>query len=56
MKLVGVMIFGYLTNILQLKAVSSEIQDILKGVIIVVAAVAQSGNLLDGLRRTLLRR
>ncbi|MBP7745642.1 MAG: ABC transporter permease [Phycisphaerae bacterium] len=48
--LVGVMIFGYLTNILQLRAVSSEIQDILKGVIIVVAAVAQSGDLLGGLR------
>lgn len=42
--LVGVMIFGYLTNILQLRAVSSEIQDILKGVIIVVAAVMQSGS------------
>jgi len=54
--LVGVMIFGYLTNILQLKAVSSEIQDILKGVIIVVAAVAQSGDVLGGLRSLLLRR
>jgi simple sugar transport system permease protein len=47
--LVGVMIFGYLTNILQLKAVSSEIQDILKGVIIVVAAIAQSGDVLGAL-------
>lgn len=54
--LVGVMIFGYLTNILQLKAVSSEIQDILKGVIIVVAAVAQSGDVLASLRSLLLRR
>jgi ribose/xylose/arabinose/galactoside ABC-type transport system permease subunit len=54
--LVGVMIFGYLTNILQLKAVSSEIQDILKGVIIVGAAVVQSGNVLGGLRAALARR
>lgn len=53
--LVGVMIFGYLTNILQLKAVSSEIQDILKGVIIVVAAVAQSGDVLGRLWLSRLR-
>jgi simple sugar transport system permease protein len=53
--LVGVMIFGYLTNILQLKAVSSEIQDILKGVIIVVAAVAQSGDVLGRLWPSRLR-
>jgi len=53
--LVGVLIFGYLANILQLRAVSSEIQDILKGVIIVVAAVAQGGGLLRGLRRLLQR-
>ncbi len=49
--LVGVMIFGYLTNILQLKAVSSEIQDILKGVIIVGAALAQSGDLVGMVKR-----
>ncbi len=49
--LVGVMIFGYLTNILQLRAVSTEIQDILKGVIIVGAAAVQSGDVLGGLRR-----
>jgi len=48
--LVGVMIFGYLTNLLQLRAVSSEIQDILKGAIIVVAAVIQSGSFLTWLR------
>lgn len=54
--LVGVMIFGYLTNILQLKAVSSEIQDILKGVIIVGAAVVQSGDVAAGLRSLVLRR
>jgi simple sugar transport system permease protein len=54
--LVGVMIFGYLTNILQLKAVSSEIQDILKGVIIVAAAIAQSGDVLGALRSRWVRR
>jgi ribose/xylose/arabinose/galactoside ABC-type transport system permease subunit len=41
--LIGVMIFGYLSNILQLRAVSSEIQDIVKGVIIVAAAALQTG-------------
>lgn len=51
--LVGVLIFGYLTNVLQLRAVSSEIQDILKGVIIVGAAVVQGGGLLGGMRRLL---
>jgi len=48
--LVGIMIFGYLTNILNLEGVSSEIQDIVKGVIIVGAAVLQSGELFGGLR------
>ncbi len=41
--LVGVLIFGYLSNILNLKAVSSEMQDILKGVIIIGAASVQAG-------------
>ncbi|MBU0638591.1 MAG: ABC transporter permease [Planctomycetes bacterium] len=54
--LVGVMIFGYLTNILQLKAVSSEIQEIVKGVIIVGAAALQSGNVMAGLRSLITRR
>ncbi|MCH8805161.1 MAG: ABC transporter permease [Planctomycetes bacterium] len=53
--LVGVMIFGYLTNILQLKSVSSEIQDIVKGVIIVGAAALQSGHV-AGMVRSLVRR
>lgn len=56
--LVGIMIFGYLTNILNLKGVSSEIQDIVKGVIIVGAAAMQSGNLGEtwrGIRRRLTR-
>ncbi len=48
--LVGVMIFGYLSNILQLRAVSSEIQDILKGVVIVGAAALQSGCVAGGFR------
>ena len=48
--LVGVMIFGYLSNILQLRAVSSEIQDILKGVVIVAAAALQSGSVTGGFR------
>jgi len=48
--LIGVMIFGYLSNILNLRAVSSEIQDILKGVIIVGAAALQSGHAAGGLR------
>lgn len=53
--LVGIMIFGYLTNILNLKGVSSEIQDIVKGVIIVTAAVLQSGDWFGGLRRLRVR-
>ena len=40
---VGVLIFGYLNNILVLKGISSEIQDILKGVIIVAAVLLQEG-------------
>lgn len=54
--LVGIMIFGYLTNILNLRGVSSEIQDIVKGVIIVGAAVLQSGQLYEALRRLRSRR
>lgn len=41
--LVGVLIFGYLSNILNLKAVSSEMQYILKGAIIIAAASVQAG-------------
>ncbi len=53
--LVGVMIFGYLTNILNLRSVSSEIQEILKGIIIVGAAAIQTGGLgglMTSMRRT----
>jgi len=42
---VGVFIFGYLGNILNLRGVSSEFQDILKGLIIVVAVLLQEGTL-----------
>jgi simple sugar transport system permease protein len=48
--LVGIMIFGYLTNILNLRGVSSEIQEIVKGVIIVGAATLQSGCVFESLR------
>lgn len=39
--LVGVLIFGYLGNILVLRGIPSEVQDIVKGVIIVVAVLLQ---------------
>lgn len=44
--LVGVLILGYLGNILNLQEVSSEVQNILKGVIIVGAVLLQEGTLL----------
>ena len=43
--LVGVLIFGYLSNILVLKGIPSEVQDIAKGVIIVSAVLLQEGRL-----------
>ncbi len=43
---VGVFIFGYLRNILNLRGVPSEFQDILKGLIIIVAVLLQEGILL----------
>jgi len=49
--LVGVLILGYLGNILNLQEVPSEVQDILKGVIIVGAVLIQEGTLLRWLRR-----
>ena len=48
---VGVLIIGYLANILNLMEVSSEIQDILKGVIIVGAVLIQEGTILRWIRR-----
>jgi simple sugar transport system permease protein len=40
---VGVFIFGYLGNILNLRGVSTEFQAILKGLIIVLAVLLQEG-------------
>ena len=48
--MVGVMILGYLGNILNLQEVPSEVQDILKGVIIVGAVLVQEGTLLRWLQ------
>ena len=42
---VGVLIIGYLSNILNLMEVPSEIQDVMKGVIIVGAVLLQEGSL-----------
>ena len=41
--MVGVLILGYLGNILNLQEVPSEVQDILKGIIIIVAVLLQEG-------------
>ncbi|MCE5251487.1 ABC transporter permease [bacterium] len=48
--MVGVLILGYLSNILNLQEVSSEVQDILKGVIIVGAVLLQEGIIARWLR------
>jgi len=48
--MVGVLILGYLGNILNLQGVPSEVQDILKGVIIIGAVLVQEGTLLWWLR------
>lgn len=52
---VGVLIFGYLNNILNLQGVPTEFQQLLKGVIIILAVVLQEGTLArliaDGYRR-----
>ena len=48
---VGVLIIGYLANILNLMEVSSEIQDILKGLIIVGAVLIQEGTVLRWIER-----
>ncbi len=49
---VGVLIIGYLGNILNLMEVSSDIQDILKGVIIVGAVLIQEGTILVWIKRS----
>jgi ribose/xylose/arabinose/galactoside ABC-type transport system permease subunit len=48
---VGVLIIGYLSNILNLMEVSSELQDIMKGIIIVGAVLLQEGRLVKWLRK-----
>jgi len=42
---VGVLIFGFLGNILQLKNIDSNTQLLLKGLIILAAVLLQEGNL-----------
>ena len=49
--MVGVLILGYLSNILNLQEVPSEVQDILKGVIIIGAVLLQEGPLMRWFRR-----
>ncbi len=48
--MVGVFILGYLGNILNLQEVPSEVQDILKGVIIIGAVLVQEGTVISWLR------
>ena len=43
--MVGVLIFGFLSNILQLNNIDSNSQLVLKGVIIVAAVLLQEGQL-----------
>ena len=52
---VGVLIFGYLGNILVLKGISSEVQDIIKGVIIVLAVLLQEGRMAEWSRQVWIR-
>jgi simple sugar transport system permease protein len=49
--LVGVLIFGFLGNILQLRNIDSNTQLVLKGVIIIAAVMLQEGNMRSWLRR-----
>ena len=49
--MVGVLILGYLSNILNLQEVPSEVQDILKGIIIISAVLVQEGTLLRWVKR-----
>lgn len=48
--LIGVLILGYLSNMLNLQEVPGEVQDILKGVIILSAVLLQQGGLLRWVR------
>lgn len=49
--MVGVLILGYLSNILNLQEVPSEVQDILKGIIIIGAVLIQEGTIVKWIRR-----
>ncbi len=49
--IVGVFIFGYLKNILNLKGVPTEFQQILQGIIIILAVLLQEGVFVRWLRR-----
>jgi simple sugar transport system permease protein len=49
--LVGVLIFGFLGNILQLRNIDSNMQLVLKGVIIIAAVMLQEGNIRLWLQR-----
>jgi simple sugar transport system permease protein len=51
--LVGVLIFGFLSNILQLRNIDSNTQLVLKGVIILTAVMLQEGNMRLWLQRVL---
>ena len=53
--LVGVLIFGYLSNILVLKGIPSEVQDITKGAIILAAVLLQEGRIVHWARRAIRR-
>lgn len=48
--MVGVLILGYLGNILNLQEVSSEVQNILKGAIIIGAVLIQEGTIMQWLK------
>jgi simple sugar transport system permease protein len=52
---IGILIIGYLSNILNLQEVPSEVQDILKGVIIVGAVLLQEGIVIRVFRKLLKR-
>ena len=49
--MVGVLILGYLSNILNLQEVPSEVQDILKGIIIISAVLVQEGTLIKWIKK-----
>jgi simple sugar transport system permease protein len=54
--MVGVLILGYLGNILNLQEVPSEVQDILKGVIIIGAVLLQEGTVVRWMRSIMKKR